>query len=146
MIYTIGFTQSSAQHFFERLRDNRVGLLVDVRLNNHSQLAGFAKFPDIKWFLRELCQTEYILDDLLAPTAEILDAYRKSTIDWNLYEHYFEELMRDRNIDVHIEKHYMDHSGNHIALLCSEPTPEQCHRRLVAAHFSKVLKAEIRHL
>ena len=93
MIYTIGFTRTTAEHFFQRLRDAGVGLLLDIRLNNRSQLAGFAKYPDIQWFVKELCGAEYIHDDFFAPTEEILKAYQRHNIDWAQYEIRFDNLM-----------------------------------------------------
>ena len=146
MIYTIGFTRTTAEHFFQRLRDAGVGLLLDIRLNNRSQLAGFAKYPDIQWFVKELCGAEYIHDDFFAPTEEILKAYQRHNIDWAQYEIRFDNLMARRNIKAYIQKHYAQYMDRPLCLLCSEPTPEQCHRRLVAEQFRLAFGGEMVHL
>lgn len=146
MIYTIGFTQSTAQHFFERLLDNGIEQLLDIRLNNRSQLAGFAKAPDLAWFLDKICGIEYLYDDYLAPTDAILDDYRKKRIDWPGYVCAFESLMQERKICEHIQAHYRGSQGKRICLLCSEPTPEQCHRRLVAEYFASTFNDCVRHI
>lgn len=146
MIYTIGFTKTTAESFFKRLRDNKIDILIDIRLNNRSQLAGFAKMPDIEWFLHELCGVRYVHDDFLAPTEEILKDYQKKVIDWNGYVLQFHDLMIKRNIKRYIEMHYSEFQGNNVCLLCSEPTPEMCHRRLIAEYFSEVFGESIQHL
>lgn len=146
MIYTIGFTQSTAQHFFERLRVNEIEQLLDIRLNNRSQLAGFAKAPDLAWFLKELCGIEYLYDDNFAPTGGILDDYRKKRIDWLEYVDAFGQLMRERKIEEYIRTRYQSSRGKQICLLCSEPEPEKCHRRLVAEYFAAAFNESVRHI
>lgn len=146
MIYTIGFTKTTAEHFFERLKSSGIEVMLDIRLNNKSQLAGFAKSPDIGWFLDRLCGIEYLYDDYFAPTEEILKAYQKHEIDWNGYETMFSQLMEKRNITGYIAKEYTQYKGKKICLLCSEPTPEQCHRRLVAGYFCDVFGTTVKHL
>lgn len=146
MIYTIGFTKTTAEHFFERLKSNDVEVMLDIRLNNKSQLAGFAKSPDIGWFLYQLCSIEYVYDDYFAPTEEILKAYQKHEIDWDGYEAMFSQLMEKRNITGYIAKKYGQYKEKKICLLCSEPTPEKCHRRLVANHFCDVFGTTVKHL
>lgn len=146
MIYTIGFTKTTAESFFERLRRNKIDVLIDIRLNNRSQLAGFAKAPDIEWFLQELCGICYIHDDLLAPTEEILKDYQKKSINWDGYVALFHDLMQRRNIRRYIKNHYSETSEKNICLLCSEPTAEMCHRRLVAEYFSEVFGMNVQHL
>lgn len=146
MIYTIGFTRTTAEGFFGRLRDAGIQLLLDVRLNNKSQLAGFAKYPDIRWFARELCGADYIHDDYFAPTEEILKAYQRHEIDWPQYEIRFADLMERRNIQLYIQKHYAPFAERPVCLLCSEPAADQCHRRLVAEQFRRAFGCEIRHL
>jgi len=93
-IFTIGFTKSSAEHFFARLNEAGIKRLLDVRLNNRSQLAGFAKRDDLAYFLRELCDADYEHKPLLAPTQEILDAYKKNRGNWDDYVKYFLSLMQ----------------------------------------------------
>ena len=138
-IYTIGFTQTTAERFFDRLADARIERLLDVRLNNSSQLAGFAKAKDLPFFLRRLIGAEYRHEPLLAPTQELLDAYKKHKGDWSTYEQGFLELMARRQIESKLAPTDFE---TPIALLCSEATPERCHRRLVceylAAHWPDV--------
>jgi uncharacterized protein (DUF488 family) len=127
-IYSIGFTQKTADQFFSRLRNAGIRRLLDVRLNNVSQLAGFAKRGDLAFFLREICSAEYLHEPLLAPTADILDAYRGKKLSWAEYESRFLALMAERQVE-----NRLDRAGfqSPTVLLCSEPTAEHCHRRLV---------------
>ena len=127
-ICTIGFTQTTAEHFFRRLADAGLQRLLDVRLNNTSQLAGFAKAADLPYFLRELVGAIYEHQPLLAPTKDLLDAYKKHKGDWATYERGFLALMERRRIDVVLNPADFE---NRTALLCSEATAEHCHRRLV---------------
>jgi uncharacterized protein (DUF488 family) len=126
-LYSIGFTQRSAEDFFGTLRNAGIKRLLDVRLHNTSQLAAFAKRDDLRFFLREICSTEYEHEPLLAPTQEMLDAYKKRKGDWSSYELEFLELMRDRGIEHRLSKITFEIPT---ALLCSEHTAEHCHRRL----------------
>ena len=135
IIYTIGFTQKTAKEFFNKIKDNKVNLLIDIRLNNVSQLAGFAKGKDLEYFLKEICDCEYAHDDVFAPTKELLDAYRAKNVSWNEYEKVFSAIMEQRGVSARFKKLYMKY--NNICLLCTEPTAEQCHRRLVAEHLKK---------
>jgi uncharacterized protein (DUF488 family) len=130
-IYTIGFTQTTAERFFERLVTAGVKRLLDVRLNNTSQLAGFAKANDLPFFLRELIGAGYEHEPLLAPTKELLDEYKKRKGDWAAYEAAFLELMVAREVE---QKLAIDDFETPTALLCSEATAEHCHRRLVCEH------------
>jgi uncharacterized protein (DUF488 family) len=127
-IYTIGFTQTTAEHFFSRLANAGVRRLLDVRLNNSSQLAGFAKARDLPYFLETLVGATYYHEPLLAPTQELLDDYKKRGGDWATYESRFLELMASREIEVKLSPAEF---GTATALLCSEATAEHCHRRLV---------------
>ena len=143
-IYTIGFTQKNAEKFFKFLRVSGVKTLVDVRLNNVSQLAGFAKKDDLKFFLRELCGAEYVHSPELAPTKNILNAYKKGEIPWNVYEDKFLNLMAQRNIEKSIKSELLDHG----CLLCSEHEPHFCHRRLVVEYLNEHsnLNLKVKHL
>lgn len=132
-IYTIGFTQTTAEHFFGRLSEAGIRRLLDVRLNNSSQLAGFAKARDLPYFLRELVGAFYEHEPLLAPTQEILDAYKKRKGTWDAYVSAFETLMAERRIDTALEPADFE---SPTALLCSEATPEHCHRRLVCEYLA----------
>jgi len=127
-ICTIGFTQTTAERFFTRLNDARIERLLDVRLNNTSQLAGFAKAQDLPYLARELVGAEYEHDPLLAPTQEILDAFKKRKGDWAAYETEFTTLMESRRIHEVLSPASF---RRRTALLCSEAGPEHCHRRLV---------------
>jgi uncharacterized protein (DUF488 family) len=129
-LYTIGFTQKTAEEFFTRLRDHGVQRLVDIRLNPHGQLAGFAKQEDLPYFLNALasgCQYTYL--PLLAPTKEILKDFRGGG-EWDDYVARFQALMDARNIPAALDRSLFESQA--CCLLCSEATPEQCHRRLVA--------------
>ena len=129
-ILTIGFTKKSAQKFFELLRQSGARRVVDVRLNNVSQLAGFAKKDDLAYFLKEVCGMEYVHVPELAPTKDLLDAYKKHDGDWAEYEHAFLDLMRERRIEETVPRDIIDDG----CLLCSEDKPHHCHRRLVAEY------------
>lgn len=130
-IYTIGFTKKCAQTFFSKLKQSGAKRLIDVRLNNVSQLAGFAKKEDLRYFLDAICQMEYLHIPALAPTQDILDAYKKKKGDWNVYERQFLTLMHERRIEEVVPREIVDNS----CLLCSEDLPDHCHRRLVAEYF-----------
>src|SRR5438093_1307783 len=127
-IFTIGFTKRSAESFFEALRRAQVKRLIDVRLNNVSQLAGFTKRDDLAYFLREIAGIEYLHEPLLAPTQEMLDAFKKAKGSWSNYEKQFLALMAERKIEERLDPSLFEVPT---VLLCSEPTAEHCHRRLV---------------
>lgn len=130
-IFTIGFTKTSAENFFGRLSQAKSHKLVDVRLNNVSQLAGFAKRDDLRFFTRSLCNMDYVHVPKLAPTKSILDPYKKGKLPWTTYENEFLKLMKTREIEK-LKKSDLDGC----CLLCSEDTPHFCHRRLVAEYLS----------
>ena len=132
-IYTIGFTQTTAAEFFGKLKQAGIRRLVDVRLNNVSQLAGFAKRDDLRYFLAEICGVEYVHEPLLAPSQEILDAYKKEKGSWDEYEQRFLQLLAGRHVEVTIKPELFDVPT---VLLCSEPTAEHCHRRLVLEYLN----------
>ena len=132
-ILTIGFTRKSAGRFFGLLRCSRAKRVVDVRLHNASQLAGFAKRDDLAWFLRELGGIDYVHLPELAPTKELLNAYRKGAIDWPAYETSFLDLMQERRIENSLAPELLDQA----CLLCSEDQPHHCHRRLVAEYLGQ---------
>ncbi|HET8925278.1 MAG TPA: DUF488 domain-containing protein [Candidatus Acidoferrum sp.] len=142
-LFTIGFTKKSAGQFFTRLKNSGAERLVDVRLNNVSQLAGFAKKEDLRYFLEAICGIDYLHLPLLAPTQQMLDSYKKKRGDWQLYEEQFLELMRERQIEREVSREVLRNA----CLLCSEDTPEHCHRRLVAEYLrDKWSDVEIVHL
>ena len=144
-LYTIGFTQKTAETFFGILRRNQVARLVDIRLNPDGQLSAFARREDLPYFLFRLvdgCRYEHNLD--LAPTKEILNEYR-STHDWNRYARQFEALLNERNVPEILDKISFETYAS--CLLCSEPTPNHCHRRLVAERLAACWpEVEIVHL
>jgi uncharacterized protein (DUF488 family) len=143
-LYTIGFTQKSAERFFGLLADHGVEQVVDIRLKPGGQLSGFAKQDDLAWFLDHLNGASYIHLPELAPSADILDDYRQDH-DWERYVQRFEALMDARGIPDILDRDLFTEWVN--CLLCSEPTPERCHRRLVAERLSKVWSGiEIVHL
>ena len=144
-IYTIGFTQKRAEQFFELLRQNGVQRLVDIRLRPGGQLSGFAKQEDLPYFLERLANNcQYVRLPKLAPTQEILDEYRSNS-DWELYAKRFEALMDERNIPAILNR--FDFEEYPSCLLCSEPTPTKCHRRLVAVRLASYwMNVEIVHL
>ena len=130
-IYTIGFTKKSAKEFFDALKKARIKRLIDIRLNNSSQLAGFTKQDDLAFFLKEICEVEYMHKPTLAPTKEILDGYKKKKITWEEYERRFSTLMNERRVEEILNKELFD---TPTVLLCSEPKADKCHRRLVAEY------------
>lgn len=142
-IFTIGFTKKTAEDFFTILKANGVKRVIDVRLNNVSQLAGFSKRDDLRYFLREICDIDYEHKPELAPTKGILDDYKKQKGKWSIYEEKFLKLMTDRKIEENLSAELLDRG----CLLCSEHKPDHCHRRLVAEYIDiKWGNIEIIHL
>lgn len=129
---TIGFTKSNAENFFERIKQAGVKKLIDVRLHNTSQLAGFAKADDLAYFLKQICGVQYVHQPLLAPTDNILKAFKKDKGDWGIYESQFLDLMGERKIENRLKPDMFEGS----CLLCSEATPHHCHRRLVCEYLN----------
>ena len=142
-LYTIGFTQKGAETFFNILKSAGVTKIIDIRLNNNSQIAGFAKRDDLAYFLKEICNCEYVHVTDFAPTEEIFTAYKKEGCGWNEMEKRFTKLMNDRKI----ENIFTAEELHNACLLCSENSPQYCHRRLVALYLREKLgDIEIRHL
>ncbi|MGB0384504.1 MAG: DUF488 family protein [Ardenticatenaceae bacterium] len=133
-ICSIGFTKKTAEQFFGLLRTAGIKRLLDVRLNNKSQLAGFAKRKDLPFFLRELCGADYIHEPLLAPSKEMLNDYKKRKGSWEEYEKRFMALMAERKVEEKIDRELFEVPT---VLLCSEATAEHCHRRLVLDYLQK---------
>jgi uncharacterized protein (DUF488 family) len=132
MLYTIGFTKTSAEAFFERLVTSDVKRVIDVRLHNTSQLAGFAKSNDLTYFLKRIGRIDYCHLPLLAPEESMLNEYKKEGGSWSTYEARFMDLMSRRNIESVIGADLLDGA----CLLCSEKTPHKCHRRLVCEYLN----------
>ena len=142
-VLTIGFTKKSARRFFGLLRESGARRIVDVRLNNGSQLAGFAKKDDLAWFARELLGIGYVHVPSLAPTKELLGDYRRGRIDWGTYQTRFIDLMRERRIEDTVPREVVSDG----CLLCSEDRPHNCHRRIVAEYLDRHWgEIEIEHL
>lgn len=142
-LYTIGFTQKNAMTFFNLIKTNKIKKLIDIRLNNASQLAGFTKKDDLKYFLHEICNVEYLHKIDLSPTEEILKKYKNKEITWSEYEKHFMELLNIRKPEKYIGVELLNNS----CLLCSESTADKCHRRLVAEYFKNIYKEiEIIHI
>lgn len=139
-LFTIGFTQKNAEQFFETLMKAGVKCIIDTRLNNVSQLAGFAKQKDLKYFLYKLGEIEYVHLLDLAPTKDILDNYKKKLISWKDYEGRFNSLITERKIEKKISPELLDGG----CLLCSEAKPHYCHRRLVAEYLQQKLDTVIK--
>ena len=131
MIYTIGFTQRSAEEFFEALKGAGVDRVIDVRLNNVSQLAGYSKKDDLRYFLRNLGGIDYHHELTLAPTQEMLDEYRAKKVTWAKYEPRFRALLAERKVEKKLDRALF---AGKPALLCSEFEPDHCHRRIVAEY------------
>jgi uncharacterized protein (DUF488 family) len=129
-IFTIGFTKKTAEDFFSRLTNAGASRIADVRLNNVSQLAGFAKKDDLKYFAKTICGIGYTHLPSLAPEKDMLDEYKKKTHDWSAYETRFNSLMRERRIEQTLSREELAGA----CLLCSEDKPHYCHRRLVAEY------------
>lgn len=143
-IYTIGFTQKTAEQFFTLLKDAGVERLVDIRLHPDSQLSGFAKREDLGYFLLRLIHCEYVYEPRLAPSDELLKAYR-STKDWNAYEVGYKQLLKERNLPQALER--IKFENKKCCLLCSEAEASHCHRRLAAEEMQKTWdNVEIIHL
>lgn len=130
-IYTVGFTKKSAEQFFGLLRANGIRRVVDIRLSNSGQLAGFTKHDDLRFFLSEICDAEYVHEPRLAPTKELLTSFRDRKLPWDEYEQVFEGLMVERRVADTIDRSLFAEPA---VMLCSEATADECHRRLVAEH------------
>jgi uncharacterized protein (DUF488 family) len=129
-LFTIGFTQTTAEHFFSRLTRAGVRKIIDARLNREGQLAGFAKAQDLQFFLERLASIKYVAEPLLAPSAEALQMYRNKKMSWEEYAAEYLRLIQARGIETTLEQTGLDES----CLLCSEPKPDRCHRRLAAEY------------
>jgi len=132
-LFTIGYSKKKAEEFFQLLIQAKISLLIDVRLNNQSQLAGFTKKNDLPYFLQTICSCAYKHIPQWAPTKDILDDYKKKNITWPEYSERFLELVKQRAIEKEAQLLNLDHA----CFLCSEPQADKCHRRLVAEYLQK---------
>ena len=143
-VCTIGFTQTTARGFFERLKAAQVRSVIDVRLHNTSQLAGFAKAEDLAYFLAEIGGMTYRHEPLLAPSDDMLKAFKRDKGDWRVYETRFLDLMAERKIEARFRPDLFEGA----CLLCSEAAPHHCHRRLVCEYLNRKWdgRLRVRHL
>jgi len=143
-VFTIGFTKKPAEEFFSLIKSETITKVLDVRLNTGSQLSGFAKQRDLKFFLEKLCEVEYTHLPDWAPTKEMLSAYKKNVISWESYEDKFLNLIAKRNIERDVTKELLKDG----CLLCSEHKPHHCHRRLVVEYWNENtgLELKVKHL
>lgn len=142
ILYTIGFTKKSAEEFFNALKFRSIKALIDTRINNSSQLAGFTKSDDLQYFLKEICDIDYIYRPDFAPTKELLNDWRNKQISWEQYEERYLELIERRETYKDFLKDFSKYSD--VCVLCSEATPEHCHRRLLAEKLEKTFPNEIK--
>lgn len=144
-LYTIGFTKKSAREFFELIKNNKIEIVLDIRLNNKSQLAGFTKGRDLSYFLAEICNCEYKHCLEFAPTKDILDGFKKGNISWDEYTEQYINLIYRRGDYKRFEEDYSKFQN--ICLLCSESDAKNCHRRLAAEIITKEnMNIYIRHI
>lgn len=142
-LFTIGFTKKNAKTFFELLGESEATAIVDTRVNNVSQLAGFTKRDDLEFFAGKLCGMSYRHELRLAPTNEMLRAYKAGDLTWQAYEETYVRLLRARGVELLLDPADLDRA----VLLCSEATPERCHRRLAAEYLAQSwTDVEILHL
>ena len=142
-LFTIGLTQKNAETFFTILREAKIRRVLDIRLSNDNHITGYARMTHLQFFLRELCGADYHHFPQCAPTAEILDAYKNGGMAWDEYVRQFLPLIRSRHIETLLTPELLDYG----CLLCSEPTPDKCHRRLVAEYMQKhVTGMKVTHL
>jgi len=139
-IYTIGYKKKSAEEFFEALKRAGIQRVVDVRLKNTSHLAGFAKKDHLRYFLREICDADYVHETILAPTEDILSDHGQELITWEEYENRFLSLLKDREVEKVLDKRLFEVP---VALLCSELKPDKCHRRLVAEYLKRQWQGDV---
>lgn len=143
-IFTIGFTQKSAQKFFELISKNEIDLLLDIRLNNKSQLAGFSKGDDLKYFLHTITQTNYIYAEEYAPTKQLMDGAKGGKISRTIFEESYRDIVLSRNALNDFKEKYK--GGKNICLLCSEVKAEECHRAVLADMLHEKYGFEVAHI
>ncbi|MGL6298397.1 MAG: DUF488 family protein, N3 subclade [Methanobacteriaceae archaeon] len=144
-LYTMGSSQNPAKEFFNKINQNNINLLIDIRLNNQSQLLGFTKGRDLEFFLYEISNCAYVHEPLFAPTKEILNGFKKKETSWENYVNSYDYLVKKRRMLDIFEKKYFDKYDN-ILLLCSEVEIDFCHRRLLAEKLEKYFKIHTNHL
>ena len=142
-LFTIGYTKKSAEKFFGIITDKKVEIMADVRLYNSTQLAGFSKSSDLKYFLEKICGCDYIALKQLAPNPSLFENYKNGKTTWNEYEKIYNKFLDTQaNLDF-----FYAFKNKRICILCAESTPEHCHRRLIAQKISKTYdNVKITHL
>lgn len=142
-LFTIGFSKKNAETFFEILLQNNVRRLIDIRLNNKSQLAGFTKSGDLQYFLKKIANIEYVHMQQFSPTKDLLKKYQEKQVGWEEYEEQYKSILKERNVLENLDYSIFDNA----VLLCSESTAECCHRRLLAEYLANNNSSiEIQHL
>lgn len=142
-VYTIGFTKKSAKEFFTLLKAHDVRMVIDVRRNNRSQLAGFTKGDDLRFFLKEIGAIDYEWWEFCAPSETLLKSYQNGEVGWNEYTRTYEAEITKNKVAERIDVGKLHQA----CFLCSEPTPENCHRRLLAEHLRVRIKdLDIEHI
>lgn len=141
-LYTIGFTKKNAEQFFSLLEKSQITTLLDIRLNNVSQLAGYTKRDDLCFFLKKILNVKYIHSIKLAPTKQILDDFKSNKMSWEKYEREYYKLLEERNIKS-LFPTIVDFNKDTICFLCSEEKPTHCHRRLLAEYLKRNLSQNI---
>jgi uncharacterized protein (DUF488 family) len=139
-LFTIGYTQKSARQFFELIKRHRIELLIDVRLWNSSQLAGYTKSKDLAYFLSEICRCDYVHELRYAPDTALLDGIKKGNINWTHYEVRYHKLLTERRC---LEDYFSKYGKLRVCFLCAEPTADQCHRRLLAERIAALYNGTI---
>lgn len=134
-IFTIGYTKKSAAEFFDLLKLRGIRRVLDIRLHNTSQLAGFSKKDDLAYFLREICACEYVHEPRLSPTEELMAAYQHKAVEAREYERQFRAILRERRPEKWLDRGAFSQTPT--VLLCAEPKPDHCHRRLVAEYLQE---------
>ena len=137
-LYTIGFTKKTAEAFFSLIQYSGVDMLIDIRLNNNSQLAGFSKGNDLEYFLSAICGCKYTYDELFAPTKDLMDGMKQKSISFDEFQAAFRKILDSRKAAEHFVNEYQ--SIGSVCLLCSEEVPDKCHRRIVAEYLADKLQ------
>ncbi len=123
-------SRKSAEEFFNKINENEIELVLDVRLHNHSQLLGFTKGTDLEYFLDKISSCKYVHDEIFCQTEKVLNEYRKKIITWEDFEKSYSELIEKRDMISLFNQKYG--SFNNVLILCSGKSPETCHGRLLA--------------
>ncbi|MFA7235889.1 MAG: DUF488 domain-containing protein [Phycisphaeraceae bacterium] len=133
-LFTIGFAGKSAERFFTILAEAKVRRVLDVRLYNSSQLAGYTKRGDLTYFLKTIIGADYSHPSGFAPTKDLLDGYHKGRVSWAEYEQQYHAILEHRRPHLQLKPDMIDHG----CMLCAEPTADQCHRRLAAEYLQRI--------